>query len=76
MPTVTFTVTDTEEKIDLASRLLESNQVQFTKGEDERERRLEKHKALAKHYRETPYLTGHGEELARMRKEFREDFVL
>ena len=76
MPTVTFKVTDTEEKITLASHLLETNHVNFHKETEEREKRLRKHKELARHYRENPLLTGHGEEVAKLRKEFREDFEL
>ena len=76
MPTVTFKVTDTEEKINLVSHLLETNHVNFQKENEEREKRLMKHKELARHYREDPFLTGYGEEVARLRKEFREDFEL
>jgi hypothetical protein len=76
MPTATFTVNDTEEKISLVSQLLKANQVRFSKDDGERNERIRKHQALVKHFREEPLLTGHGDELAKLRKEFREDFGL
>lgn len=69
-------IEDTQEKINLASDLLRANNVRFTQASSGNGNREEKLRALAQRFREKPALTGHGEELSRLRKEFRDDFVM
>ena len=76
MPTVTFKVTDTEEKIDLVARLLESNQVHYQKDDEVPTSKLSQKERLLKRYRERSHLRGMSQERQNLRQEFREDFQL
>ena len=77
MPTVKLTLTDTPEKLKQVYQFLEINQVDYQKEEDkERQKRRAKQTRLLKRFGERPLLNGMGKEMARLRKEFREDFSL
>ena len=76
MPTVIFTVTDSEDKIDLVARLLESNSVHYQKDDGEVTKKLSQKERLLKRYRERSHLRGMSQERQKLGKEFREDFQL
>ena len=76
MPHITIQVPGSKEKLARIYQFLDKMGVPYHRAADEIHQQLSRKQKLLQRYRENPRFTGHGEELARLREEFRADFTL